>query len=127
MSKSGMTRAVAAGVLLAGIAAPIDNGDAPATTIEIAAEKASPLKSAIPSVVGVYLTPRQQDVLLAFGEGLSWRGVQRRLCIAPGTLKNHITNVNAKLGTTNPWQAALVARWNGLIDLPRERLTITAT
>lgn len=120
MSKSGITRAVAAGALLAGIAAPIDIGDVPATTFEIAAEEASPqpAKNALTSILGVYLTPRQQEVMLAFGEGLSWHSVQLRLRIAPGTLKNHITNVNAKLGTTNPWQAAIVAHHNGLLDLP---------
>jgi DNA-binding NarL/FixJ family response regulator len=44
------------------------------------------------------LTPRELDVLYLAGEGLSNDAIAQRLSISPVTIRNHLSNVYAKLG-----------------------------
>ena len=61
------------------------------------------------------LTERELDVLRAVADGLSNRETAARLFLSEGTVKNHVTNVLAKLGVRDRTQAALRARELGLL------------
>jgi DNA-binding CsgD family transcriptional regulator len=47
------------------------------------------------------LSEREWAVASAFGEGMSHKEVARRLGIAPGTVRNHLSTAYAKLGVSN--------------------------
>ena len=61
------------------------------------------------------LTGRELDVLRAVADGLSNREAAALLFLSEGTVKNHVTNVLAKLGVRDRTQAALRARALGLL------------
>ena len=61
------------------------------------------------------LTERELEVLRALAEGLSNREAAARLYLSEGTVKNHVTNILAKLGVRDRTQAALRARALGLL------------
>jgi DNA-binding NarL/FixJ family response regulator len=61
------------------------------------------------------LTDRELEVLRALADGLSNREAAQRLYLSEGTVKNHVTNVLAKLGVRDRTQAALRARALGLL------------
>jgi len=63
----------------------------------------------------VPLSDRELDVLRRLAEGESNREIATALFLAEGTVKNHVTNVLAKLGARDRTQAALRARGLGLI------------
>lgn len=54
------------------------------------------------------LTPRERRVLDLVAEGLTNREVGRRLGIREKTVRNHVSNVLAKLGLTSRTQAAVL-------------------
>jgi DNA-binding NarL/FixJ family response regulator len=54
-------------------------------------------------------------VLRALADGLTNREAADRLYLSEGTVKNHVTNVLAKLGVRDRTQAALRARDLGLL------------
>jgi DNA-binding CsgD family transcriptional regulator len=64
----------------------------------------------------VHLTPRQLEVLALLCEGLPNKLICRRLNIATGTVKIHISCILRELGVTSRLQAALSARRCGLLD-----------
>jgi len=61
------------------------------------------------------LPERELDVLRAVADGLSNREAAGLLFLSEGTVKNHVTNVLAKLGVRDRTQAALRARALGLL------------
>ena len=61
------------------------------------------------------LTHRELEVLRALADGLSNRETAERLYLSEGTVKNHVTNVLAKLGVRDRTQAALRAQALGLL------------
>jgi DNA-binding NarL/FixJ family response regulator len=56
------------------------------------------------------LTEREIDVLRCIGEGLSNREIAERLVITEGTVKNHVSNLIAKLNVRDRTQALIKAR-----------------
>lgn len=60
------------------------------------------------------LSERETAVLRALVRGASNKEIASALEIAEGTVKNHVTNVLAKLGVTDRTQAALKARALGI-------------
>jgi DNA-binding NarL/FixJ family response regulator len=68
-----------------------------------------------PQPLVVPLSDRELDVLGLLAEGSSNREIAATLYLAEGTVKNHVTNVLAKLGARDRTQAALRARALGLI------------
>jgi two-component system nitrate/nitrite response regulator NarL len=61
------------------------------------------------------LTPREKDVLIALGEGLSNKDIAKKLFITEYTVKKHVSQILAKLNLTDRTQAALYAHTKGLI------------
>ncbi len=55
------------------------------------------------------LTEREHDILDLIGEGLSNREISTRLFVAEKTVRNHVTQILAKLDVRSRTQAALVA------------------
>jgi DNA-binding NarL/FixJ family response regulator len=63
----------------------------------------------------VPLSDRELEVLRLLADGSSNREIASALFLAEGTVKNHVTNVLAKLGARDRTQAALRARALGLL------------
>ncbi len=68
-----------------------------------------------PQPLVVPLSDRELEVLRLLAEGSSNREIAGVLFLAEGTVKNHVTNVLAKLGARDRTQAALRARALGLV------------
>jgi DNA-binding NarL/FixJ family response regulator len=68
-----------------------------------------------PQPLVVPLSDRELEVLRLLADGSSNREIAASLFLAEGTVKNHVTNVLAKLGARDRTQAALRARALGLI------------
>ena len=61
------------------------------------------------------LSPREVEVVRLLACGACNKDIARALGVAEGTVKNHVTNVLAKLGVDDRTQAALRARDLGLV------------
>ncbi|MFF4603194.1 response regulator [Streptomyces sp. NPDC001339] len=55
------------------------------------------------------LTPREREILVLIGDGLTNRQIGRRLYLSEKTVKNHISRLLAKLGVERRIQAAVIA------------------
>lgn len=62
------------------------------------------------------LTPRQVEVLRLMAQGLSNKGICRRLNVAEGTVKLHVTAIMRALNTCNRTQAVIEATRRGMIS-----------
>lgn len=78
-----------------------------------AAEPPLPLRDDVPA-----LTPREREVLRYLAEGRTNREIATILDISPGTVKNHVEHIIAKLPVSDRTQAAVYALRNGLIGEP---------
>ena len=56
------------------------------------------------------LSERELQVLRLLATGATNRQIAEQLCIAPGTVKNHVTRILGKLEVSDRTQAALKAR-----------------
>ena len=63
------------------------------------------------------ISAREREILGMLAEGASNKEIADRLGLADGTVKNHITNILAKLDVRDRTQAALRARDLGLVSL----------
>jgi len=63
------------------------------------------------------LTPREIDVLELLAEGLSNKGIARRLGISDQTVKFHVASITGKLGAHSRTAAVRLAVRRGLITL----------
>jgi len=61
------------------------------------------------------LSPRERQVLALLASGASNKEIADRLCLAEGTVKNHVTNILTKLDVRDRTQAAVRARQLGVI------------
>jgi len=61
------------------------------------------------------LTDRERDVVLLLAQGFSNRDIAEKLVVTEGTVKNHVSNILAKLQAENRTQAAEIARRYGLV------------
>jgi DNA-binding NarL/FixJ family response regulator len=68
-----------------------------------------------PSTLIEPLSEREREVLRLIANGSSNREIAGKLCLAEGTVKNHITNILAKLAVRDRTQAALKAVEQGLL------------
>ena len=62
------------------------------------------------------LTSREYDVLMWMAEGFSNAEIAEKLCLAEGTVKNHITHILSKLGARDRAQAIRLAVEWGLLN-----------
>lgn len=89
----------------------------PSITAKVMAEfsrMARPAKTVIDEI-GVKLSSREMEVLRLVAQGASNKEIADTLVIAEGTVKNHLTNILAKLDARDRMQAVLKARELGLI------------
>jgi len=61
------------------------------------------------------LSARERDILTLLGTGASNKEIADRLCLAEGTVKNHVTNILTKLDVRDRTQAAIRARQLGIV------------
>jgi DNA-binding NarL/FixJ family response regulator len=61
------------------------------------------------------LSVRERDILTLLGTGASNKEIADRLCLAEGTVKNHVTNILTKLDVRDRTQAAIRARQLGIV------------
>lgn len=66
--------------------------------------------------IGFDLTAREHDVLKHMVDGRSNGEIAQLLCISPYTVKNHVSNILAKLNATNRVEAVYLAHRNHLIS-----------
>jgi DNA-binding NarL/FixJ family response regulator len=64
------------------------------------------------------LTPREREVLVLLGVGLTNREISRRLVISEKTAKHHVGSILRKLDVADRTQAAIVAVRAGLVEPP---------
>ncbi len=89
----------------------------PSITAKVMAEfsrMARPIKTSS-NEIGVKLSSRELEVLRLVARGASNKEIADMLVIAEGTVKNHLTNILAKLEARDRMQAVLKARELGLI------------
>jgi DNA-binding NarL/FixJ family response regulator len=63
------------------------------------------------------LTPREQEVMRLFAEGLSSKKIAEKLFISPKTVDNHRNNILSKLGLHSTMELVRYAAKLGLIDV----------
>jgi DNA-binding NarL/FixJ family response regulator len=71
--------------------------------------------AAVAAALAEPLTEREIEILRLVAEGASNEEIARRLYLAEGTLKNHVTNILGKLGVPGRLQAVKRARELGLV------------
>ncbi len=81
----------------------------------LSAPKTAPLAGASGPGLPEPLTEREQEVLRCIAAGLSNREIAERLVITEGTVKNHVSNLIAKLEVRDRTQALLKAQELGLL------------
>jgi DNA-binding NarL/FixJ family response regulator len=63
------------------------------------------------------LTEREVEILNLLTHGLSNPEIAERLHLAPGTVRNYVSSILAKLGVSDRTQAAVLAVRGGLVDV----------
>ncbi len=61
------------------------------------------------------LSEREREALVLLAQGISNKEIAAKLFITEGTVKNHVSNILAKLQAENRTQAADIARKKGLV------------
>lgn len=61
------------------------------------------------------LSEREREVLVLLAQGAANKDIAEQLVITEGTVKNHVSNILAKLQVENRTQAADIARKRGLV------------
>jgi DNA-binding NarL/FixJ family response regulator len=75
---------------------------------ESSMDKPNLLSTNEPAALGA-LTEREKEILALLGQGLNNKEIAGILVIAEGTVKNHVSNLIAKLGLRDRTQAALLS------------------
>jgi NarL family two-component system response regulator LiaR len=69
-----------------------------------------------PPAVGHDLTEREREVLALMIEGLNNREIADQLIISSSTVKNHVSSILSKLGTTSRTQAVALAVEHKIVE-----------
>lgn len=72
-----------------------------------------------PPALGHDLTDREYEVLELMARGLNNREIGEQLYISSSTVKNHVSSILNKLGTTSRTQAVALAVENKIIEIDR--------
>ena len=75
------------------------------------------LETAESEELGLGLTPRERQVIALLAEGLSNKGIAKRLSISPDTAKFHVGRLLDKLDATGRTDAVAHAARLGILDL----------
>jgi len=67
------------------------------------------------------LTPKEREVLVCLGEGLSNQNIAKKFVVTEFTVKKHVSQILFKLGLNDRTQAALYAHSKGLVIFSAER------
>lgn len=67
------------------------------------------------------LTDREREVLVLISQGLSNQAIADEMFISVNTVRNHVQNLNRKLGVNSKLEAASVAVQRGMIPRPQPR------
>jgi DNA-binding NarL/FixJ family response regulator len=86
----------------------LDHGVAQAMA-ELAQLRAATVSSPFPQ-----LSPREAGILELIAQGLDNQTIARELVLTPKTVRNHVSNVLAKLNAADRSQAIVIARRSGL-------------
>ena len=70
------------------------------------------------------LTPRQKEILQLVTNGFSYREIGLILDIRHDTVKNHVSEINRRLGVSNRVESIIYAAYLGLIDLEIATLSV---
>ena len=65
------------------------------------------------------LTPREQEIAGYLKLGWTNRRIAEELVVSPGTVKNHVEHIMAKLQVSDRTQAVVRALELGIIELPQ--------
>jgi DNA-binding NarL/FixJ family response regulator len=79
--------------------------------------KSSAKETKITDAAYAALTPREQEVMRLFAEGLSSKKIAEKLFISPKTVDNHRNNILGKLGLHSTMELVRYAAKLGLIDV----------
>ena len=93
-----------------------------ATTASVLAElsHATEMARSDPEVVKIAsLSPREKEVIVLLGDGLSNRRIAGQLCISETTVRHHLTSIFAKLEVHDRLQLLLYAYRHKLVQPPR--------
>ncbi|MCC6616377.1 MAG: response regulator transcription factor [Anaerolineae bacterium] len=66
----------------------------------------------------IALTRRERDVLQLMVKGLSNPEIANRLTISRSTVKNHVSNILAKIGASTRTEAVVITLEHNLLDVP---------
>jgi non-specific serine/threonine protein kinase len=83
------------------------------TTAQAVAEALA--EEAVDPIISHGLTPREREVLTLVAEGLSDRDIAATLCVDPGTVRSHLTNIFGKFGVRSRTAAIAAARRLGIL------------
>lgn len=77
----------------------------------------APVEHSVPPLPAGFeeLSPRESEVLALVAAGLNNREIGERLHLSAGTVKNHVSSILRRLGTTDRTEAAVLATKHGLI------------
>ncbi|WP_366246759.1 response regulator transcription factor [Cellulomonas sp. 73-145] len=67
-------------------------------------------------VAAAGLTAREQEIIRALARGMNNAEIARHLHLVPGTVKTHLTRINAKIGTRDRLQIAIWAFAHDLVQ-----------
>ena len=62
------------------------------------------------------VTNREKEILIHLAQGKTNKEISRSLLLSPSTVRNHISNIFAKLRISNRSQATAIAIYAGLLD-----------
>lgn len=79
------------------------------STLSVAAAQALIRATTRPPALGFDLTEREREVLALMIEGLNNREIGERLIISSSTVKNHVSSILSKMGTSSRTQAVALA------------------
>ena len=73
-------------------------------------------RRAVPSRPFPQLTDREFDILVLLAQGLDNSSIARKLVLSPKTVRNHVSNVFAKIHAPDRPGAIVLAHRHGLAD-----------
>ena len=62
------------------------------------------------------ITKRESEVLIHLAQGQTNKQISKALLLSPSTVRNHISNIFAKLKISNRSQATAIAIYSGLLN-----------